>query len=138
MAKRPKIKSVENAWDEIRRFANNLEVIKDSISKRDVFERAETVDAIGESLVDAIYRICEGMLYLICDQAATPDGTRDYLDLKDLLLEGDLIDAPYDARMAANAMEEIKKVSDKGQSTTDNLYLFINLRKKDNEKEPVN
>ena len=123
MAKRPKIKSVENAWDEIERSEKSLEVIKDSFSGRSI---AETVDAIGESLMEAIYRICEGMLYLVCDQAATPDGTRSYLDIKDLLREGYLIDAPYDVRMSANAIEGIRKVSDKGQLTPDNLALLIN------------
>ena len=122
MAKRPKIKSEKNAWDEIERFVENLKVIKDFFFGRSI---TETVDAIGESLVDAIYRICEGMLYLVCDQEATPDGTRDYLDLKDVLSEGDLIHAPSDVRMSANAMEGIKKASDKGQLTPDNLDLFI-------------
>ena len=123
MAKRPKKKSVENAWDEIERAEKSLEVIKDSFPGRSI---AETVDAIGESLVEAIYRICEGMLYLVCDQEATPDGTRSYLDIKDLLREGHLIDAPYDVRMSANAIEGIRKVSDKGQLTPDNLALLIN------------
>lgn len=118
MAKRPKIKSVENAWDEIERSEKSLEVIRDSFLGRSI---AETVDAIGESLVEAIYRICEGMLYLVCDQEATPDGTRKYLDIKDLLQEGYLIDASYDVRMAANAIEGIRKVSDKGRLTPDNL-----------------
>ena len=76
--------------------------------------------------MEAIYRICEGMLYLVCDQEATPDGTRSYLDIKDLLREGHLIDAPYDVRMSANAIEGIRKVSDKGQLTPDNLALLIN------------
>ena len=123
MAKRPKIKSVEKAWDEIERSEKSLEVIKDSFPGRSI---AETVDAIGESLVEAIYRICEGMLYLVCDQEATPDGTRSYLDIKDLLREGHLIEASYDARMSANAIEGIRKISDKGQLTPDNLALFIN------------
>ena len=98
-------------------------MIKDSFSGRSI---AETVDAIGESLVEAIYRICEGMLYLVCDQEATPDGTRSYLEIKDLLREGYLIDAPYDVRMSANAIEGIRKVSDKGQLTPDDLALLIN------------
>ena len=123
MAKRPKIKSVENAWDEIERSEKSLEVIKDSFSGRSI---AEPVDAIGESLMEAIYRICEGMLYLVCDQEATPDGTRSYLEIKDLLREGYLIDAPYDVRMSANAIEGIRKVSDKGQLTPDDLALLIN------------
>ena len=123
MAKRPKIKSVENAWEEIEKSEKSLEVIKDSFPGRSI---AETVDAIGESLVEAIYRICEGMLYLVCDQEAAPDGTRNYLDIKDLLREGYLIEASYDVRMSANAIEGIRKISDKGQLTPDNLALFIN------------
>ena len=41
MAKRPKIKSVENAWEEIERSEKSLEVIKDSFPGRSITETVE-------------------------------------------------------------------------------------------------
>lgn len=56
---------------------------------------------------------------------ATIDGTRDFPKLKDLLTQGDLVNATPEAKLASNGISGLKKSFDNGPISLDMIRLLL-------------
>ena len=103
--------SVHEAQMEIERCLNGINVIKNMCGGR--IADPDTVNAIGRALMDHIHTVCEGILYRICSELATPEGKIEWPSLKDLRKKRESVHASMEAGLAAEAMAKLKNQCDK-------------------------
>lgn len=122
MAKKPFFNS-EKAHEDIERLRNSIDVIKHS-GNLDI-NNSDVVCAIGKSLMQHVYDLCEIILHFVCCKKAESNGLADWPRIKDLPKSGECVDAPVDVRIAASAMKDIKKECDKTFVTPGELRAFF-------------
>ena len=111
----------EACVEAIERSLKGIEVIQNQC-RIDMLDPS-VADAIGRSLYQHFSNFCEGVLYIICCMKATIDGTRDFPKLKDLLTQGDLVNATPEAKLASNGISGLKKSFDNGPISLDMIRL---------------
>ena len=116
-------RSVQEALEDIRKCAESIKKVKEKYNP----DFSDLVEArtLGKPLISDIYKICEGLLYVLCDAKADINGERDWPQMKNLLIQGDCVGATYDARVAAAGMTEIKSDIGSRDVTTDDLDVFF-------------
>lgn len=117
--------SVHEAQMEIERCLNGINVIKNMCGGR--IAEPETVNAIGRALMDHFHTVCEGILYRICSELATPDGKVEWPSLKDLRKKREYVHAPIEVGLAAEAMAKTKNACDKAFVTSKILNDYFSL-----------
>ena len=113
----------EECVEAIERSLKGIEVIQNQC-RIDMLDPS-VADAIGRSLYQHFSNFCEGVLYIICSMKATIDGTRDFPKLKDLLTQGDLVNATPEAKLASNGISGLKKSFDNGPISLDMIRLLL-------------
>ena len=122
MAKKPFF-NTEDAFADIERLRRSIDVIKHS-GNLDI-NNPDVVCAIGKSLMQHVYDLCEIILHFVCCKKAELNGLADWPRIKDLPKSGDCVDAPGDVRIAASAMKDIKRECDKTFAAPDELRSFF-------------
>ena len=122
MAKRQHFKD-EEALEDIERLRSSIDVIKRS-DNLDVNEPI-VVCAIGKSLMQHVYDLCEIILHFVCRKKAGPNGRAEWPRIKDLPKSGDCVGADSDVRVAVAAMKDIKNECDRTFATPDELKAFF-------------
>lgn len=124
MAK-PMFNSVYEAQMEINRCMNGISVIKDMCGGK--IANPDTINAIGRALMDHFHTVCEGILFRICYELATPDGKIEWPSLKDLRKKREYVQAPIETGLAAEAMVKLKNKCDKDFVTPKDLDDYFSL-----------
>ena len=126
MAKKPLYRSntvdKEAAMD-IARLRASIETIKrlDGFDVRD----PRMVCAVGKSLMNHVYDLCEIILHFICCRMANENGLAEWPRIKDLSKKGNPVVLPGDVRLAVSAMKDIKSECDKTFVEPDELKAFF-------------
>lgn len=108
---------------DIERLTRSIDVIKHAV-KTNISE-PDVVHAVGKSLMQHVYDLCEIILHFICRKKAEPNSLADWSRIKDLTKCGGCVDAPVDVCIAASAMKDIKKECDKSFAEPDELKAFF-------------
>lgn len=126
MAKKPLYRSntvdKEAAMD-IARLRASIETIKrlDGFDVRD----PRMVCAVGKSLMNHVYDLCEIILHFICCRMANENGLAEWPRIKELSKKGNPVVLPGDVRLAVSAMKDIKSECDKTFVEPDELKAFF-------------
>lgn len=123
MAKQHLFKSKVEASMEMERCIRSIEILLETY-KQDIV-KPDICCAIGKSLMQFIYSLFEIILYYICRELATEDGTEEWPRLKDLPKKGNLVHAPAEVRALAAAIDSIKRGCDKTFVTPEDLETFL-------------
>ena len=126
MAKKPLYNSNTEATEatmDIARLRTSIETIKhlDGFDVRD----PKMVCAVGKSLMNHVYDLCEIMLHFVCRKKTEPNGLTEWPRIKDLLTKDNCVDVPAEVRVAAYDMKGIKNECDKTFVEPDELKAFI-------------
>ena len=126
MAKKPLYNSNTEAAEvtmDIERLRASIETIKhiDGFDVRD----PKMVCAVGKSLMNHVYDLCEIVLHFICRKMADENGLAEWPRIKDLSKKGNPVVLPGDVRLAVSAMKDIKSECDKTFVEPDELKAFF-------------
>lgn len=126
MAKKPLYNSNTEAAEatvDIARLRASIETIKhlDGFDVRD----PKMVCAVGKSLMNHVYDLCEIILHFICRKMADEKGLTEWPRIKDLSKKGNPIVLPVDVRVAVSTMKDIKSECDKTFVEPDELKAFF-------------
>ena len=126
MAKKPlyKINEERTALMEIERCLKSIDLIKHTHGTGLV--APDVCCAIGKSLMQHIYSICEVVLHFICCEKATKNGLEEWPRMKDLLRKGNCVDALAEVRGSSVTIEAIKDSCEKTFVTPEDLETFFN------------
>lgn len=107
----------------IARLRASIETIKhiDGFDVRD----PRMVCAVGKSLMNHVYDLCEIILHFICCRMANENGLAEWPRIKDLSKKGNPVVLPGDVRLAVSAMKDIKSECDKTFVEPDELKAFF-------------
>ena len=117
--------SAHEAQMEIERCLDGINVIKNMCGGK--IADSDTVNAIGRALMDHFHTVCEGILYRICSELATPDGKNEWPSLKELRKKREYVHAPIEVGLAAEAMTKLKNKCDKGFVTPNDLDDYFSM-----------
>ena len=126
MAKKPLYNSNTEAAEatmDIARLRASIETIKhlDGFDVRD----PKMVCAVGKSLMNHVYDLCEIILHFICRKMADEMELTEWPRIKDLSKKDNPIVLPVDVRVAVSTMKDIKSECDKTFVEPDELKAFF-------------
>ena len=118
-------KSKMDAIKAMERCFRNMELIDSQFLRG--MGTIDVTDAIGMSIYRNIRTVCESALYLVCLLKADPNGTVPFPQMKDLKKRGDYVDASPEAKIAAQAICDLKKDFEEGPITPQMIRLLLEM-----------
>lgn len=127
---KPLFNDKNEALMEIKKCLNSIELIEQSFHHSGAIVNPVVVHAIGRSLMQLVYTICEAVLYLICSVRVERMDPKEWPKIREVdnhCKQHNYIDCPPDYYEAAGRMAKLKKSCDrKATVTPQDLERFFN------------